>query len=147
MFVGTKFLQKVFNWSLQIIINVLGVYIIVVLVIGLGKTLFSVNALMTWGPIGSTFAGIVTEILTFLVIIELFRSFVEYFREHRIRLNNMMDPAIIFVIRELIVDLYTEGDLSWQTLAGYSVLILSLGVVRTLAVRFSPREGEEGIIK
>ena len=147
MFAGTKYLPKVFNWFLQIIINILGVYIIVVLVIGLGKTLFSINALMTWGPIGSTFAGIVAEILTFLVIIELFRSFVEYFREHRIRLNNMMDPAIIFVIRELIVDLYTQEDMSWQTLAGYSVLILSLGVVRTLAVRFSPREGEEGILK
>ena len=147
MTVGTKYLTKVFNWSLQIIMNVLGVYIIVVLIIGLVNTLFSVNTLMTWGPIGSTFTGIVTEILTFLVIIELFRSFVEYFREHRIRLNNMMDPAIIFVLRELIVDLYAEGDLSWQTLAGYSVLILSLGVVRTLAVRFSPRESEEAIIK
>lgn len=141
---GTNHLQKIFKLSLQTIINILVVYIIVVLVIGLGKTLLSINSLMTWGPIGSTFAGVVTEILTFLVIIELFRSFVEYFREHRIRLNSMMDPAIIFVIRELIVDLYTRENLSWQTLAGFSVLILSLGVVRTLAVRFSPGDAEDG---
>ncbi|HOO38387.1 MAG TPA: phosphate-starvation-inducible PsiE family protein [Deltaproteobacteria bacterium] len=143
---GTKHSHKIFNFSLQIIINILVVYIIVVLVIGLGKTLLGINSLLTWGPVGSTFAGVVTEILTFLVIIELFRSFVEYFREHRIRLNNMMDPAIIFVIRELIVDLYTQDSLSWQTLMGFSILILSLGVVRTLAVRFSPKDGDEGIM-
>ncbi len=89
----------------------------------------------------STFWGFPTastDILTFLVIIELFRSFIEYFKAHRFRLHNMMDPAIILVIREMIVSLYKNTHLALPELAGFSLLILSLGMVRTLAIRFSP---------
>jgi uncharacterized membrane protein (DUF373 family) len=96
-------------------------------------------------PIGQTFNVVVTEILTFLVIIELFRSFIDYFEAHRFRLNTMIDPAIMFVIRELIVNLYDHQGLSWQMLTGFGILIISLGIVRTLAVRFSP--GEEDPLK
>ncbi len=142
MSLGTTQSQKLFNMVLQVIINILVAYIIIVMVIGLGKTLFGIRSLLIWGPIGSAFSSVVTEILTFLVIIELFRSFIAYFKEHRIRLNNMMDPAIIFVIRELIVRLYTHDELEWQTLVGFSVLILSLGTVRSMAIRFSP--GDRG---
>ncbi len=130
--------SHIFNTALQSIINVLIVYIIILLAIGLGKTIIGIKTLLNDDPIGSAFTGVVTDILTFLVIIELFRSFIEYFKARRFRLNNMMDPAIILVVRELIVSLYKNGHLAWQDLAGYSLLILSLGVVRTLAVRFSP---------
>lgn len=127
-----------FNTALQYIINILIVYIIILLVIGLGKTLLSMRALFNDSPIGDAFTGVVTDILTFLVIMELFRSFIEYFKAHRFRLHNMIDPAIILVIRELIVNLYKNGHMDLSELAGFSLLILSLGAVRALAVHFSP---------
>lgn len=128
----------VFNRSLQHIVNILIVYIVAVLAIGLVRTLFSIRTLFSWGPMGGAFAGVVAEILNFLVIIELFRSFIEYFKDHRIRLHSMLDPAIVIVIRELIVSLYRGHGMNGTTIAGFSLLILSLGVVRSLAVHFSP---------
>ncbi len=91
---------------------------------------------------GVGFGKAVTDILTFLVIIELFRSFVEYFKAKRFRLHSMIDPFIIFVVRELIIILYSQEKIIWQNLIGFAFLILSLGIVRTLAVLFSP-ENEE----
>ncbi len=52
----------------------------------------------------------------------------------------MIDPAIVFVIRELIVKTYDTGHLQWQTLMALGFVVICLGLVRTLAVKFSPDE-------
>jgi uncharacterized membrane protein (DUF373 family) len=83
---------------------------------------------------------LVFDLLTFLVMIELFRSFIEYLKVKRIRLHSMIDPAIIFIIRELIVMLYSHTPLVGTTLIGFAVLSLALETVRTMAVIFSPKE-------
>lgn len=130
--------KDIFNAAVHWIINILIVYIILLLAIGLGKTIFSVTALFKAQSIGEAFTSAVTDILTFFVVIELFRSFIEYFKAQRFRLNNMIDPAIILVVRELIVALYKNDHMEFPELAGFSLLILSLGTVRAMAVRFSP---------
>jgi uncharacterized membrane protein (DUF373 family) len=132
--------QVIFRKFMQYLINVLVAYIMLVLSIGLIRTLLGIKNFFVNMPIGQTFNTVVTEILTFLVIIELFRSFIDYFEAHRFRLNTMIDPAIMFVIRELIVKLYDNQGISWQGLSGFGFLIVCLGIVRTLAVRFSPGE-------
>ena len=132
--------QQTFRKSLQYIINVLIIYIIIVLAIGLIRTLYGVSAFLNGQEIGHSFNSVVTDILTFLVIIELFRSFIEYFEAHRFRLHTMVSPAIVFVIRELIVKLYGQESISWQMLMAFGFAILCLGGVRALAVHFSPEE-------
>ena len=138
--------QKIFLLSLKLIINILIIYIIIILGIGLIKTLFEIKTLLKGGPIDIGFAQVVTDILTFLVIIELFKGFIEYFKTNRFRLHSMIEPSIVFVVRELIVNLYKHGNLSWLNLMGFGILILSLGLVRTLAVCFSPSEEESTTI-
>ncbi len=132
--------QQVFRKSLQYIINVLVIYIIMVLAIGLIRTLYGIRVFLDSQPLGQSFNGVVTDILTFLVIIELFRSFIEYFEAHRFRLHTMANPAIVFVLRELIVKLYGQESLPWQTLMAFGFVILCLGAVRALAVHFSSEE-------
>jgi len=131
-------MKDIFDKALHWIINILILYIIVLLTIGLGKTILAVQTLFNNQAIGETFTGVVTDILTFFVIIELFRGFIEYFKARRFRLNHMMDPAIILVVRELIVALYKNAHMDLAELTGFSLLILSLGIVRTMAIRFSP---------
>ena len=125
---------------MQYIVKILIVFIILVLAVGLARTLIGMRTILVNQPLGQAFDNVVTDILTFLVIIELFRSFIEYFEVQRFRLNAMIDPAIVFVIRELIVKLYDTGHLQWQTLMALGFVVIGLGVVRTLAVKFSPDE-------
>jgi uncharacterized membrane protein (DUF373 family) len=52
----------------------------------------------------------------------------------------MIDPAIIFVIRELIVKLYGEQNISSETIVAFGFLLLCLGIIRSLAVKYSPHD-------
>jgi uncharacterized membrane protein (DUF373 family) len=133
-------IQKLFSVAINYLINILVLYIIIILVLGLGKTLLSVTAIFPGKLLELNLSTVVSDILTFLVMIELFRSFVEYFKAKRFRLHSMLDPAIIFIVRELIVKLYSHENMMNQALFGFSALILTLGVIRTLAVCFSPEE-------
>ena len=132
--------QAIFHKSIQYIINILVMYIILVLAIGLLRILCGITVFFNTQAISLSLNTAVTDILTFLVIIELFRSFVEYFEANRFKLHTMISPAIVFVIRELIVKLYGHENISWQTLLGFGLLILCLGIVRSLAIQFSPEE-------
>ena len=131
---------ELFHILVGYIINILIVYIIFVLMAGLLKVLYPLNVLFDQYLFKLDLSHTVTDILTFLVMIELFRSFIEYLKVKRIRLHSMIDPAIIFIIRELIVMLYSQTPLVGSTLMGFAVLLLALGTVRTMAVIFSPKE-------
>ena len=130
--------QNIFRISLQWIVNILIIYIILVLVIGLAKTLYGMKIFLDGQLIGQSFNKVVTDILSFLVIIELFRGFIEYFEAHRFRLHTLVSPSIVFMLRELIIKLYSHENIPYQTLAAFGFVILCLGVVRALAVHFSP---------
>ena len=130
----------IFSKSLQYIIGVLIVYITFVLSIGLITTLAGITTFVDGQSIGESFNSVVADILTFLVIIELFRTFIEYFEAHRFKLHTMVNPGLVFVIRELIVKLYGKESIPWQSLMAFACVILSLGLVRALAVHFSPGE-------
>jgi len=143
-FIKNISIEELFKKSLKLIINTLIIFIIIVLIMGLVKTVYSIKGLISNEPFSDGFNHIITDILSFLVILELFRSFIEYFKSKRFRLHSMMDPFIIFVVRELIVILYTHENVAWQTNIGFSILILSLGIVRTLAVIYTP-ESEKAI--
>lgn len=133
-------MHDVFNLAIKIIVIILTVLIIGVLIVGLFQTVWEIKEYIFTKSIGQSFNVVVVNILTFLVIIELFRSFVVYFETHRFRLNTMIDPAIVFVIRELIVKLYGEQNMSWETIAAFGFLLLCLGAIRSLAVKYSPRD-------
>ncbi|MBN1932266.1 MAG: phosphate-starvation-inducible PsiE family protein [Desulfobacterales bacterium] len=139
IFLKNKSIEDFFQTSLKMIINILIIYIIIILLLGLGKTVCSIKDLFPTEDFANRFSQVITDILSFLVILELFRSFIEYFKAKRFRLHSMMDPLIIFVIRELIVILYAHEKVTWQNLVGFSALIFSIGIVRTLAVIFSPK--------
>lgn len=98
--------HDLFVQSIRVIVIILTLFIIIVLLVGLFQTAREIKNFLFTGSVGQSFNVIVVDILTFLVIIELFRSFITYFEMHRFRLSTMIDPAIVFVIREMIVKLY-----------------------------------------
>lgn len=85
-----------------------------------------------------SFDTLITEILTFFVLIELAKAFTEYLEFRRVRLHIMAELASIFVLRELLITLYKQ-NFTWEILFGFAALILALGAVRTVAVKYNPR--------
>jgi len=87
-------MNNIFNLAIKVIVIILTVFIIAVLFVGLIHTVWGIKEFLFTKSIGQSFNVIVVNILTFLVIIELFRSLLSYFETHRFRLNTMIDPAI-----------------------------------------------------
>ncbi|MDE2342346.1 MAG: phosphate-starvation-inducible PsiE family protein [Betaproteobacteria bacterium] len=80
---------------------------------------------------------LVISILSVFVLIELFRSFTDYLEFHRIRLRVLTEVAIVFILRDIFIGLYSHS-LEWQELLALGFLLAVLIAGRVVAVRFGP---------
>ncbi|MPN63535.1 hypothetical protein SDC9_211299 [bioreactor metagenome] len=79
----------------------------------------------------------VTSVLTVFIVIDLFKAFVDYHEHDRIKLTDITDATILIVLREIAVGLYAQ-KLGYEFILSLAVLLLVLGVIRMLAVQYSP---------
>jgi uncharacterized membrane protein (DUF373 family) len=78
------------------------------------------------------------------VVIELLKSIFEYFEVHRLKITFILDAALVFVLREVMIGLYRDS-MHARKIVALAFLVLVLGAVRIAAVRFSPeRRGGVG---
>lgn len=82
------------------------------------------------------FDTMITQVLTFFVLIELVRAFTEYLEFKKVRLYLMAELAAIFILREILIMLYAQ-EVESTKIISLSVLLISVGVVRMLAI-FQP---------
>jgi uncharacterized membrane protein (DUF373 family) len=83
------------------------------------------------------FNKIVTSVLTLFIVIEFFKTFADYSKHERIKLTDITDVTILIIMREVTVGLYSQA-FGYQMVFALSTLLLVLGTVRVLAVRYSP---------
>lgn len=80
---------------------------------------------------------LVESILSVFVLIELFRSFTDYLEFHRLRLRVISEVAIVFVMRDVFIGLYSH-TLDWRDLLALSGLIAVLVGTRVASLLFPP---------
>jgi uncharacterized membrane protein (DUF373 family) len=85
----------------------------------------------------ATFRVILVDTLTVLAIVEILRTALAYFSEGRVKVTYIIDTVLVSILTEILAFWYRE--MSWQKLAMAIILIVSLALVRIIAVRFSPR--------
>ena len=91
-----------------------------------------------FGNLGGGFGQIVANVLTIFVLIDLFKTFVD-FREHEeIRITYVTDATILIVMREIAAGVYAQRY-DYQFILGLSTLLLILGVIKALAVKYPPK--------
>ena len=128
-----------FNRVMDLIFKCLILFVVLVLAIGLGRLFWEVWKIMARSDLKEAFGFTVTNLLTFFIILELFKSLVEYFREHRLKLTFIVDATLVFILREVMIGLYQHQSTPLQ-IAAMAFLTLVLGAVRTLAIVYSPME-------
>ena len=124
---------------MDLIFKFLILFVVLVLALGLGRLFWEVWKIMARRDLKQAFGFTVTSLLTFFIILELFKSLVEYFREHRLKLTFIVDATLVFILREVMIGLYQHESTPLQ-IAAMAFLTLVLGVVRTLAIVYSPIE-------
>lgn len=128
-----------FNQIMDFFFKLLIFFVVLVLGMGLARLFWEVWKIMAVSELKEAFSFTVTNLLTFFVLLELFKSLVEYFREHRLKLTFIIDATLVFILREVMIGLYQHQSTPLQ-IAALALLALVLGAVRTLAIIYSPME-------
>ncbi|MDH4251522.1 MAG: phosphate-starvation-inducible PsiE family protein, partial [Nitrospira sp.] len=68
--------------------------------------------------------------------VEVFKTTVTYFREGRVKVTFIVDTILVVMLTEVISQWFKGGD--WQALTVLCGIVLVLGIVRVMAVRWSP---------
>lgn len=131
-----------FRKVIEILIKLMIPLVIIALMMGIARIILDLRVVFGSPTIAAGFDLMVTNILSMFVVIELLRSIIEYFEVHRLKITFIIDAAIVFVLREIMIGLYGH-TLAYMDIIALAVLILIIGCMRTLAIIFSPEKVKE----
>ena len=115
------------------------IFIILGIIIGAEQLFVTTWKLFSSGGITGHYLNIITDVLTLYVLIELSRSLVDFFHEHNLRLTYIVDAAIVFVLREILILLF-KHEIKPDMIYALSVLLLVLGTLRVGSILLYQRE-------
>lgn len=121
----------------QAVLSLLIVTILVGLAGGVVKTFIGLGLLLT-ADIDLGLRHLIVNTLMLLAVVEVLKTTLAYFSEGRVRVTFIVDTVLVVMLTEVISQWFTGGD--WQKLAILAVILLTLGLIRVLAVRFSPAQ-------
>ncbi len=129
----------IFNRVVKLIFSIILSALIVALAIGCGKLFLDVWTTITSPGITGKYLNIITDVLTLFVLVELSKSLVDYFYANRLRMTFIVDAAIVFILREVMITLF-QHKASTADIYAISALLLVLTVLRIGSIMMFQRE-------
>jgi uncharacterized membrane protein (DUF373 family) len=122
-------LLNVFHGVIDAIFGVILLMITFGIMIGVLHLFKTVGVLMGHKELTQDFQSIISELLTLFILVELIRSIVDYFTSRQLRITFIVDATIVFILREIMIDLF-ETKINPDQIYAMSVLLLALSVLR-----------------
>ena len=122
-----------------VIFGVILVFILLGMAIGTARLFISVLELVSEPGVAQRYLAMLSDILALFVLVELSRSLVEYFNTLRLRLTFIVDAAIVFLLREIMIKFF-EHRMEIPEVYAVSALLFVLGALRIASVMVFQRE-------
>ena len=132
-------IRTYFDKMVDAVFGVILVFIILGIIIGTAQLFFTTWKLFAFEGITGHYINVIADVLTLYVLIELSKSLVEYFSSHKLRLTYIVDAAIVFVLREILISLF-KHELKPEMLYAFSFFLLVLGALRIGSILLYQRE-------
>ncbi len=132
--------MRLFEGASRVLLSLLIVAVLTAMLAGIGYTFYDLR-LVLGGEAHEAFRTILVDVLTVLAMVEVLRTALAYFSEGRVKVTYIIDTVIVTVLTEIMAFWYR--DVPWQKLAMVLAVVISLALVRIVAVRFSPRRVQE----
>jgi uncharacterized membrane protein (DUF373 family) len=129
---------KIFKKITDSIIIIVLYVLLLALIAGMLRIILDIRTVAI-DSLDGGFNKIVTNVLTLFIVIEFFKTFADYSKLERIKLTDITDVTILITMREVTVELYSKS-IGYETIFALSALLLVLGVIRVLAVKYSPEK-------
>ncbi|MBY4677485.1 phosphate-starvation-inducible PsiE family protein [Marinobacterium arenosum] len=125
----TEKLQRFFDRTINLVYAVILVAMVIGIGIGAIQLANDLWVLLRLEGITGKYIDLIADVLTLYVLVELSRSLLEYFDSKKLRMTYIVDAALIFIIREVLIGLF-KHELKPEMVYALSALILVMGVLR-----------------
>lgn len=134
----TQVFRKITYLATTFILYVL----VIALILGMIKILLDLRFIID-DSLENGFRRIVSSVLSIFIVIDLFKTFVDFHEHERIKLTYVTDAAILVLLREITIGIYSQ-EFSYEFILCLSFLLLVLGLIRVMAIMYSPSEVSHG---
>jgi uncharacterized membrane protein (DUF373 family) len=128
-------LLEVFDWGIKGVLSLVMLTLLTALTGGALKTFWDIRLLIDHSA-EVVLRQVIVNALLLLAIVEVFKTTVTYFREGRVKVTFIVDTILVVMLTEVISQWFKGGD--GQSLVVLCGIVLALGIVRVMAVRWSP---------
>lgn len=128
---------KVYKFFTGIVFNIAIIILLFSLFVGVGRTIMELGLVFTEATVRLSIKELVTNVLSIVILLELVRAFVDYFEHERVRMEILVEIAIAFMIRELMVYVFA-GNIKGLDIVMWALAITLLVAARTLTVIYKP---------
>jgi len=140
--------KSVFNYVVELVFGLMLLFLLLGIAIGAAKLFLNLKDMVSVGEITGTYLKTISDVLSLFILIELSRSLVDYFDNHRLRMTYIVDAGIVFILREIMIKLF-DNKLPVDQIYALSVLLFALTVLRIGSALLYQREvaaRERGVI-
>ncbi|MFC1838110.1 phosphate-starvation-inducible PsiE family protein [Thermodesulfobacteriota bacterium] len=135
----SKKISEYFNKVIDIVFGIILIFIILGIAIGTVQLFITIWELFKFKGITGQYINVIADVLTLYVLIELSRSLIDYFDSHKLRLTFIIDSAIVFIIREMLISLF-KHEIAQEMLYALSTVLFVLGALRIASILVYQRE-------
>lgn len=128
-------LTRFYEMSTRVVLSFLILSIMLAIVAGVGCAIYDLRLILL-ADFHTAFKTVMVDLLTVLAIIEVLRTALAYFSEGRVKVTYIIDTVIVTVLTEVMAFWYKS--IRWEEVAMTISLVISLSLVRVMAVRYSP---------
>ena len=125
--------------GIKLVLSFLILTILLALAGGVAKTFLDLGLLLH-DPVEVALRHIIVDTLLLLAVVEVFKTTLTYFSEGRVKVTFIVDTILVVMLTEVISEWFKGVHLNEFAILG--VVLLTLTLIRVLAVRFSPAQGE-----
>ena len=122
--VGTRFILSLL--TLTILLGLAG---------GVVKTFLDLRLLLSV-DMEVALRQVLVDTLTLLAVVEVLKTTLTYCSDGRVRVTFIIDTVLVVMLTEIISRWFTGGE--WHQFAILGGILLTLGLLRIVAVRYSP---------
>jgi uncharacterized membrane protein (DUF373 family) len=119
----------------RFILSLLTLTILLGLAGGVVKTFLDLRLLLS-ADVDVALRQVLVDTLTLLAVVEVLKTTLAYCSDGRVRVTFIIDTVLVVMLTEVISRWFTAGE--WHQFAILGGILLTLGLMRIVAVRYSP---------
>ena len=119
----------------RFILSLLTMTILIGLAGGVVKTFLDLRLLLS-ADVDVALRQVLVDTLTLLAVVEVLKTTLAYCSDGRVRVTFIIDTVLVVMLTEIISRWFTGGE--WHQFAILGGILITLGLMRIMAVRYSP---------